>query len=254
MPGMFMISIDLIRPDEVQPRQKHDEAALQELADSIRQLGILQPITVRQVAGQNAYLIISGERRYQGAKLAGLAEVPCWVQEPKDKEILVRQVVENWQRLDLDPYDLADSLTRLRDGHGYTQEEIAQLTGKPQSEISRLLSLQRVVPEIQKEAREGKGPSRRHLVAIAQLPYEEQQEVAAAVREQNLTAVETEQLVSEKRGKKPKSAPKVQFRYNTSKATLVLTFKKKRVSREEILAALAEATAQVEGDAAGHAA
>lgn len=109
LPGAFLIAIERLHPDPNQPRRTHDDNALSELADSIRRLGILQPIAVRLDASIDGYRIISGERRYRAAKAAGLAEVPCWVQTPDEIELLLRQISENWQRSDLHPMDLADS-------------------------------------------------------------------------------------------------------------------------------------------------
>src|SRR5205085_10342630 len=137
--------------------QHADPVAQRELTDSVRRLGILQPIAVRYDAGQDAYLVIAGERRYRAACDAGLAEVPCWVQSPDAKDVLLHQVVENWQRAELHPFDLADALAELRDANGYTQKQLAVLTGKPESEVSRLLSLLKLDPAVQVEARSESG-------------------------------------------------------------------------------------------------
>src|SRR5262249_40386661 len=137
--GAFLIDRARIRPDPAQPRKNLDTVAQQELIASIRRLGVLQPITVRYIEAEDVYQIIAGERRYQAAKAAEIAELPCWVQSPQAKDILLHQIVENWQRADLNPYDLADALAVLRDANGYSQKDLARETGKPESEISRLL-------------------------------------------------------------------------------------------------------------------
>ena len=131
------------------------------------------------------YQIIAGERRYQAALAAGLSEIPCWVQNPKEEHILVHQIVENWQRAELHPYDLADALARLRDVTGYSQKKLAEVTGKPESEVSRLLSLLRINPAVQQQARRDMAGTvtKRHLVALAQLTPEDQQEVMVEVKE-----------------------------------------------------------------------
>src|SRR5207244_3650143 len=100
--------------------------------------------------------IISGERRYQASLGAGLAEVPCWVQTPREQEVLLRQIVENWQRADLHPYDLADALVGLRDAFHLTQKQLAKMTGKPESDISRILSLLKLNAAVQRQARQDK--------------------------------------------------------------------------------------------------
>ena len=108
--GAFAIACDRIRPDPTQPRRRLDTDAQKELNASVERLGILQPITVRYVEAEDVYRIITGERRYHAACAAGLPEIPCWVQSPKEDEVLLHQIVENWQRLDMHPFDLADAL------------------------------------------------------------------------------------------------------------------------------------------------
>src|SRR5205807_1670243 len=91
--GAFYIDIRRIRPDPSQPRRNHDAQAQQQLNDSVRRLGVMQPITVRYVADDNIYQIISGERRFLASREAGLTEMPCWVQSPEAQEVLLRQIV-----------------------------------------------------------------------------------------------------------------------------------------------------------------
>lgn len=206
------------------------------------------------VASDNIYQIVSGERRFRAARLAGLTAVPCIVEDapataamPARKELLVDQVVENWQRSDLNPYELSDALTELRDVHGFSQREIAGLTGKPESEVSRLLSLQKVSAEIQQEVREtADSPlSRRHLIALAQLPADEQRELAGRVREEKLTAIETERAAKTGRRSTARTLPTNVFRYATPKATVQVTFRKRGVDRVEILETLERVTQMV---------
>ena len=125
----------------------------------MRRLGILQPITVRYIETENIYRIITGERRYHAACEAGLAEIPCWVQSPKEEEVLLHQIVENWQRLDMHPYDLADALARLRDANGYSQQDLARETGKSEGEISKLLGDSRPRPGRPERSRETTRPA-----------------------------------------------------------------------------------------------
>src|SRR5207249_2189312 len=158
------------------------------LVTSVREHGVLQPVSVRYMSENSVYLIIAGERRYQAAKEIGLSELPCWVQRPEDKHILVHQIVENWQRADLHPFDLADALAQLRDTNGHSQADLSRLTGKPESEISRILSLLKLEPDVQKEARrEIAGDiTRRHLIAVASLNPAAQQQVYRAIKEKGL--------------------------------------------------------------------
>lgn len=214
----------------------------------MRQLGILQAITVRYIAEGGFYQIISGERRYQAARAAGLSEMPCWEQKPKSEEILLRQIVENWQRADLQPLELSEALTVLRDANHYSQKQIAQLTGKPESEISRLLSLSRTDPKVQQVARENPARfTKRHLTAIAQLEEPaDQRNVMVEVQQNNLTVVETERRVKEERtkrqGTKTRGAPTSRsFRFTTTSASVLVTFRKQRVTAKEVVVALDEA-------------
>ena len=258
LPGAFVIKIDYIQPDPTQPRQTEDEAAHNELTQSIRTHGILQPITVRHMPEQGMYQIISGERRYLAAKAAGLTEMPCCEQSPDDGDILVRQIVENWQRTDLHPFDLADTLMRLRDEQHHSQKEIADLTGKPESEISKLLSLLKLRGSIQQQYRRDKTGilSRRHLENIAKLPEEQQEAFYAQAAEQKLTAKETEKIVQEKleenRGARRPGAPiGTRMRFTTPAATVSLSFRRKKIGLEDIVDALDHAKRQAqEEDAA----
>ena len=249
--GAFTIALDRIRPDPTQPRREHDNESHQQLVASIKRLGVLQPIAVRYIEAGDVYQVISGERRYQACRELQLADIPCWVQTPKDEEILLRQIVENWQRADLHPYELADSLIRLRDANGYTQKQLATETGKPESEISKLLALQKIDPEVQKSARsqEDTAFTKRHLYALTQLKPEKQREVAATVKRQKLTAIETEKVVkatkAEATGHKQRGAPVVHLRYATAHATVTLNFRKWTVLAADILAALDEARSKV---------
>ncbi|HYT91502.1 MAG TPA: ParB/RepB/Spo0J family partition protein [Gemmataceae bacterium] len=250
--GAFLIDLSRIRRDPDQPRKAFDTKAQWELAASIEKVGILQPITVRYVESANVYQVITGERRFQAAKSLGIAAIPCWVKTPKAEEILVHQIVENWQRRDLEPLELARALALLRDSTGSSQKELAALTGKPESEISRLLSLLKLAPEVQAQAEQGpRGTvTKRHLVALAQLSPEDQQEAMIEVNQKRLTALDTERQVQERKAKstgvKSRGAPLTQrLRYLTGNALVTLTCRRRNATVEDILAALDEVRAQV---------
>jgi len=250
--GAFLIKLDRIQPDPAQPRQTLDEAALNELTASIRAHGVLQSITVRHIPEQGMYQIITGERRYRAAVAAGLTEIPCWEQAPEDRDILVRQVVENWQRADLHPFDLADTLVRLRDQQNFSQKELAKMTGKPESEISKILSLLKLNPSMQAHCRQDVTGrvSRRHLEGIARLDGQEQTEVFEKVKAENLTVQETEKIVQEKlavkQGERRAGAPVgTKKKFITSKATVVLSFRRKTIALTDVLEALDEVKRQV---------
>lgn len=248
--GAFAIARDRIRPDPNQPRRRLDTEAQKELADSVKRLGILQPITVRYIESDRIYQIIAGERRYQAACDAQLSEIPCWVQEPKEKDVLLHQIVENWQRLDMHPYDLADALARLRDANGYTQKDLARETGKSNGEISKLLALLDLAPTVQKIAREDTEGrfTRRHLYAIRSLPAPEQLRLVERAQKESVTAEAMEKLAAERtqalRGLRRRGAPVSHHRFSTSQALVSVTFRKKDVTTKDIVAALEEARFQ----------
>ena len=188
--GAFYISIDRIEPDPDQPRKTFDSQRVAELASSIKSLGVLQPITVRYEAEADRYRIIAGENRFQAAKQAGLKELPCWERTPEQNQILLQQVVENWVRSDLNPFELADALGLLRDANGYSQVELAATTGKSKGEISKTLALLELDPEVQKLAREDQTGlvSKRHLYAIREFPIDRQIKLIAGIKDGRYTA------------------------------------------------------------------
>ena len=226
---------------------RFDTAAQRELNASVARLGILQPITVRFIQERKIHRIITGQRRLEAAKQANLQEVPCWVQTPEDDEVLLHQIVENWQRADMHPFDLADALSRLRDGNAYTQKQIAEHTGKSEGEISKLLALLHLDPEVQKAAREDATDTitKRHLYAVARLPSQTQRNLIARVQDERLTTIELEHLVRQETGADKHAQRKHpvgrQFRFATSAATVMVTFQKRDVTNAEIAEALEEA-------------
>ena len=149
------IPLDQIVPNPYQPREDFDPEALQELAGSIRTLGIIQPLTLRQT-GPTSYQIISGERRYRAAKAAGLTEVPAYIRQADDAAMLEMAIVENIQREDLDPVETALSFQRLIDECNLTQEAMALRVGKKRTTITNYLRLLRLPDEIQKNLKLGK--------------------------------------------------------------------------------------------------
>jgi len=147
------ISISKIEANPYQPRTKFDEEALNELAQSIKELGIVQPITVRKI-NNNTYQLIAGERRFRAAKIAGLTKIPAYVRMAEDDKMLELALVENIQREDLDSIEVAISYQRLIDECKLTQESLSDRVGKKRSTISNYLRLLRLPAEIQKGIRE----------------------------------------------------------------------------------------------------
>lgn len=248
--GAFLIEIGRIRPDPNQPRKMLDAEAQFQLTRSILAVGVLQPITVRYIEDGDFYQIIAGQCRYQASVAAELTEIPCWIQDPKSEDILLHQIVENWQRSDLHPFELADALARLRDARHVTQKELARFTGKSEGEIAKLLAMLDLEPEAQKLAREDKSGnlSRRHLYAATRLPPEQQLAFLTRITLEKITADEAEQEAAASRPAPRTSlkrgAPVTQVRFLVPDATVLVTFRKKDITLEAILAALDEARRQ----------
>jgi ParB family chromosome partitioning protein len=147
------IEISKIEANPYQPRTKFDEEALNELAQSIKELGIVQPITLRKI-NNNSYQLIAGERRFRAAKIAGLTKIPAYVRLAEDDKMLELALVENIQREDLDSIEVAISYQRLIDECKLTQESLSERVGKKRSTISNYLRLLKLPAEIQKGIRE----------------------------------------------------------------------------------------------------
>ena len=142
------IDIDRIEVNPFQPRKNFDEESLRELASSIREIGIIQPITVRKLNG-DTFQLITGERRYKAASLAGLQTIPAYVRTAEDQNMLEMALVENIQREDLDSIEVAISYQRLIEEIGLTQENLSERVGKKRSTISNYLRLLKLPAEIQ---------------------------------------------------------------------------------------------------------
>ena len=149
------VPVEQIVPNPYQPRSEFDPEALEELTDSIRTLGIIQPVTLRQT-GPDSYQIISGERRYRAACAAGLTRIPAYIRQADDAAMLEMAIVENIQRQDLDPIETALSFQRLIDECQLTQEAMALRVGKKRATIANSLRLLKLPEEMQKALKLGK--------------------------------------------------------------------------------------------------
>ncbi|MDX1283424.1 MAG: ParB/RepB/Spo0J family partition protein, partial [Draconibacterium sp.] len=138
--GISEIELSKIEANPFQPRSKFDEESLQELATSIKEIGLIQPITLRQIS-DDSYQIIAGERRFRAAQMAGLKTIPSFIRKAKDDGMLEMALVENIQREDLDSIEIALSYQRLMDELEYTQEELSSRVGKKRSTIANYLRL-----------------------------------------------------------------------------------------------------------------
>lgn len=151
--GIMEIPIEDIYPNPNQPRTYFDEKALQELSESIKALGIIQPITLKKEGDK--FLIISGERRYRASKLAGLKSIPAYIRLVNDQGLLEMALVENIQREDLDAIEVALTYQRLLEEIGLTQEALSGRVGKERSTITNALRLLKLSPDIQQAIRNG---------------------------------------------------------------------------------------------------
>jgi len=155
---VFYIEIEKIKPNPYQPRKEFDQSGLEALADSIREHGILQPLLVSRIerGGVNEYQLVAGERRLLAAKMVGLNQVPVIVREPTEQEKLEVSIIENVQRLDLNPLEKAEAYKKLQDEFNFLQKDIAKLVGKSREAVANTLRLLDLPDEVRQALREGK--------------------------------------------------------------------------------------------------
>ena len=186
------ISVSLISPNPKQPRMDFDPDALEELADSIKTLGVIQPVTVKKDA-ENRYIIISGERRWRASQLAGLEKIPVFVREVDDRTLHEMALVENIQREDLNALEIAISLNRLMEECGITQDEVAGRVGKKRSTVANYLRLLSMPPEVQ-SALKTDAISMGHAKAIASAPEQTRLLLLKRILRKGLSVRQTEEL------------------------------------------------------------
>ena len=199
------IEIDRIAPNPKQPRTHFGEQALDELAESIRTLGVIQPITVRKEA-DGRYTIISGERRWRASKLAGLTSMPAYIREADEESMLAMAIVENIQRQDLNAIEVALSLQRLVDECHLTQDSLGERVGKKRSTVANYLRLLKLPVEVQLAVRE-ELISMGHARALINLESEQQQiALLKKTIKKGLSVRQVEEAVKELNSAKPRKA------------------------------------------------
>ena len=191
--GSLSLPISQVETCSSQPRKRFDDESLQELADSISQHGIIQPLTVRKLSS-GYYQIIAGERRWRAARLAGLQEVPVIVIEADDRKAAELAMIENLQREDLNPMEEAAGFQSLIESYHMTQEEAAQRVGKSRSAVTNALRLLGLTPSVRKLVEEGK-LSAGHARALVPLSPSLQERAANAIVSGGLSVRQTEALV-----------------------------------------------------------
>ena len=193
-PSSSTLPLREIEPDPEQPRKRFDEDALNQLADSITENGLLQPIAVRPKKVGTGYIIIAGERRWRAARLAGLDEVPVIIKDVTDEQAAALALIENLQREDLDPIEVAEGCRQLIDKYGLTQESAAKKLGKSRSAVTNSLRLLALPEDVRRMVSAGKLSFGHAKVLLGLHSAELMQQAAAEVVAQNLNVRQTEAL------------------------------------------------------------
>ena len=193
------IDINQIETNPFQPRTEFDETALRELAQSIKEQGVIQPVTVRKL-GYNKYQLISGERRLRASKMAGLTKIPAFIRIANDEQMLELALIENIHRENLNAIEVAISYQRLIDECGLTQEEVSEKVGKSRSAIANFLRLLKLPPEIQLAIRDGH-ISMGHARALINITdKEEQLKLLQQIIMEEMTVRQTEEMAEKAKG------------------------------------------------------
>ena len=204
--GVTTLPLREIEPDPDQPRKRFDEAALAELAASIQENGLLQPIAVRPKPLGAGYLIIAGERRWRAARLAGLDEVPALIKDVTDEQAAALALIENLQREDLDPIEVAEGCRQLIEKYGLTQETAAKRLGKSRSAVTNSLRLLNLPDDVRAQVSDG-SLSAGHAKALLGLPDAARiRQAAGEIEARGLNVRQAEALC--KKLAKPPKAPK----------------------------------------------
>lgn len=196
--GVLQLPIERVQPERGQPRRRFDQARLEELAASIRERGVLQPILVRR-AGTD-YRIIAGERRWRAAQKAGLHQVPALVKEMGDQAAFEVALIENLQREDLDPLEEAEAYRRLCEEHGLTQEEAADRVGKDRSTVANAMRLLKLPEEVRAAVGEGRLEMGHARALLAIKDEARLLRIARLAVERALSVREVERLAREEKG------------------------------------------------------
>ncbi len=213
--GAVELKISELEPNREQPRREFDEKAMAELADSIAQHGLLQPLLVRPLFG-GGYQIVAGERRWRAARMAGLSEVPAVVREMSDHEVMELALIENLQREDLTPLEEANGYQTLLDKYGMTQDEVAKTVGKSRPAVANALRLLHL-PEAIREMVERGELSAGHARTLLAFPDEASMlEAAKKAVEQGLSVRELERMAkkaaeAQKEGEKPRPTRRIPY-------------------------------------------
>lgn len=232
-----LIDIKKIYANVNQPRKVFNDEKIEELSQSIKENGLIQPIVVRKT--KEGYQIIAGERRYRACVLANMAKVPCIIKEYDDKQVETLAVIENIQREDLSPLEEAKAYKSLLDTYSYSQQELAKIVGKKQSTIANKLRLLKLSDSV-KEALDQRSISERHARAMVGLESQKQEAILKEVVSKHLNVAQTEKLIDKKpkpKKVKPKKAvsQNVKIALNTIKQATSMIEKSGVTLQQEVL-------------------
>lgn len=206
--AVMQVPVEWIHPNPRQPRTRFDEVEMQELAVSIREHGVIQPLIVRQGTSRDAYLLIAGERRLQAARLAGLERVPVILREANDQELIELALIENVQRADLSPLETAEAYRQLTEEFLLSHEDVAARVGKSRVSVTNTLRLLNLPPSVKQAIAEDK-ISEGHARALLALPTPQAQAAALqTVLAKELNVRQTEELARKFTGKKESPPPR----------------------------------------------
>ena len=241
-----MIPIEKIRPNPDQPRKMIGD--ITELASSIREKGVLEPLLVRYVPREDTFYIISGERRYHASQAAGLHELPCIEKIADDAETLELALIENLQRKDLTPFEEADGLQRLADHFDYTHDDIARKIGRARSSVTESMSLRVIPDEVRRACVESGIVSKSLLLQVARQPSEKKMhEMVHRIASGGLTRDQARLARKEETEAAPRPQPFVfEYKGEDDSFHLRMQFRKSHVGKEELAAALREALEKIE--------
>ncbi len=203
------IPVDLLQRSTCQPRTEFDKDSLQELSESIRQQGVVQPVIVRPLANSEKFEIIAGERRWRAAQMAALHEVPAIVRQMDDQACMCLALIENIQREDLNPLDTAAGLARLIDEFAMTHEQVSQAVGRSRAAVSNLLRLLELASPVKQLLLAGK-LDMGHARALLSLPAARQLAAARQIVRQGLTVRAAEALAKDQQGTEDKKKKRAQ--------------------------------------------
>ncbi len=191
--GLQQVDISAVKPNQAQPRRSFDEGKMQELAESIKSRGMLQPLLVRAL--DDHFEIVAGERRWRAAQMAGLEMVPVLVGDYSDKEVMELALIENLQREDLNPIEEAEAFRRLIEEFSLTQEEVAKAVGKGRATIANSLRLLSLAQDVKRLVADGK-LSAGHAKVLASLSENRQREYSMRVLSEGMSVRQLEELVN----------------------------------------------------------